>query len=173
MTDQPAIEAEQWMQLWGNPYLVSSFGRVLSIGRKGAAPRLLIPQTNPCGYYHVGLTIDGEHSLYRIHQLVLWMFVGEAPEGHECAHLDGNPKNNLLSNLKWVTRKENAQHRIKHGTWLRGERCHSVKLTEQDVLEIRANYVKGEKKLTDWAKEYGVTLTTIKNVISRVTWKHI
>jgi hypothetical protein len=60
-----------------------------------------------------------------VHRLVLEAFVGPCPEGMECRHLDGDPANNRLENLRWGTHRENAADQVRHGTaaWLRPE-CH-------------------------------------------------
>jgi hypothetical protein len=42
-------------------------------------------------------------------------FVGPYPEGMEIRHLDGNPENNALENLKYGTRSQNIQDQIRHG----------------------------------------------------------
>jgi hypothetical protein len=57
-----------------------------------------------------------------VHQLVLEAFVGPRPAGHQAAHGDGNPGNNVLSNLRWATPKENAADMLVHGTRLFGSK---------------------------------------------------
>ncbi len=51
-----------------------------------------------------------------VHQLVLGAFVGPCPIGMECRHLDGNPSNNFLSNLRWGTHLENMEDMRRHGS---------------------------------------------------------
>ena len=57
---------------------------------------------------HVSVAI-GKGNSRLVHQLVLEAFVGPCPEGHEVLHLDHNPANNKLSNLKYGTRSENIR----------------------------------------------------------------
>lgn len=73
-----------------------------------------------------------------VHRLVLLAFVGSAHDTMEVAHLDGTRNNNHLSNLRWVTRKENANHRHGHNTCPCGERHPGTKLTDSEVHAIRA-----------------------------------
>lgn len=51
-----------------------------------------------------------------MHELVLTAHVGPCPPGMECRHLDGDEKNNALSNLVWGTPPEQALDRVRHGT---------------------------------------------------------
>ena len=51
----------------------------------------------------------------------------------------------------------------------RGERVSSARLTEADVLAIRAS----DQRVGQLAKDYGVNRQTITNVRLRYTWTHI
>jgi hypothetical protein len=69
-----------------------------------------------------------------------------------------------------------ARERVKSGH-LVGQLCMSSKLSEREVLEIRATYQKvkpgqrsGASKL---CAHYGITRSTLRNIINRDTWRHI
>lgn len=106
-----------------------------------------------------------------IHRAVLETFVGPCPPEQECRHLDGVASRNVLENLKWGTKVENAQDKIHHGTQPRGERSGTAKLTEVQVLEIRGR-VPGET-LRSLAKEYGVSHTAIRRAANGIKWAHL
>jgi hypothetical protein len=60
----------------------------------------------------------------------------------------------------------------------RGARHWKARLTEAQVLEIRARYVPGHTArnrttLADLAAEYGVGKSQIQNVVRRVQWTHL
>ena len=46
----------------------------------------------------------------KIHRAVGLAFIPNPENKPEINHKDGNPKNNHVSNLEWVTHKENCQH---------------------------------------------------------------
>lgn len=118
---------EEWRPICGleGRYEVSKFGRVRSLDRIGTQGsrwghpvevrikgRLLTPSPAAGGYLYA--RINGAGAL--VHRLVLEAFVGPCPDGHECAHQDGDPANNNLSNLRWATKVENQADRRRHGT---------------------------------------------------------
>jgi hypothetical protein len=84
-------------------YEVSDQGRVKSY-RRYPEGRLLRPGCMSGG--HVSVSLGRKNSLC-VHALVLLAFVGPPPEKHECRHLNGNPSDNRLENLRWGTRSEN------------------------------------------------------------------
>jgi len=132
---------EEWKTIPGHPdYEVSSIGEIKSLFFKNGAVRkkrgeaiLLKPYLTPYGYFTVSLKGKAE----RIHRLVLEAFIGPCPDGMEGCHGDGNPKNNRLDNLRWATKKENAADKIKHGTYLCGEKNYNSKLKNEDIKIIR------------------------------------
>ncbi|QZE10860.1 hypothetical protein SEA_CHISANAKITSUNE_96 [Gordonia phage ChisanaKitsune] len=52
---------------------------------------------------------------YKVHNLVLELFVGPRPSGLVARHLDDVKDNNHVSNLKWGTQKENVADIITNG----------------------------------------------------------
>jgi hypothetical protein len=95
-------------------YFVSDDGRVLS--RKRKQPRLLSIATDREGRPLVALRQDGRLVTRRVHVLMLLAFVGPRPDGHVIRHLDGDPTNNILSNLAYGTHSDNGFDAVAHGT---------------------------------------------------------
>ena len=93
-------------------YKISNYGRVVSY--KKDKPIILQPSiTN--GYYKVSLSKNGEIKGFLVHHLVYTSFTNdEIDTSLYCIdHIDNNPLNNQLSNLRKVTREENVQYGIK------------------------------------------------------------
>lgn len=130
-------------------------------------------------------------SLGKIHRLVLKTFDRLPRKGEECRHLDGNPFNNHISNLKWGTTKDNCYDKLKHGTFPRGENQPNTILTDNLVLKIYTCWKKHEerytrtnartihhfcKKLSIYLQnKYSITINSgiIYNILTGVTWTHI
>lgn len=91
------------------------------------------------GYRAVDLIEGGRRHRFTVHALVVKAFLEPKPSAkHEIAHWDGNPLNNAVSNLRWVTHTENIRDQLRHCTDNRGERNGNAKLTDQQVAVIRA-----------------------------------
>ena len=62
------------------------------------------------GYLKVGLTKDGKSHKKRVNRLVAMAFIDNPNELPFVDHIDGNKENNSITNLRWVTDKENREH---------------------------------------------------------------
>jgi hypothetical protein len=69
--------------------------------------------------------------------------------------------------------RANACHTPRpHHNHARGERASNAKLTERDVLAIRAAWASGERQ-TDIATRFRVTAPNVSAITRRLTWRHI
>lgn len=55
----------------------------------------------------------------------------------------------------------------------RGAAHPRAELIAAEVLSIRAEYTPGVVSYRDLAQEYGVSATTISDIVNRRTWKHL
>lgn len=83
-----------------------------------------------------------------------------------------NPKH-----LRWGTIQENMSDKVlKNRQYIPppGELHHNSKLTEIEVLEIRAKYLDKNRGLVkDIVAEYGISISTFYAITSRRLWSHI
>lgn len=87
-------------------YAITSDGEVLSTRYN----RTLKPRPTEDGYLQVVLCVRGDQKPFYVHRLVAQAFVPN-PEGlPEVNHIDENKNNNDVSNLEWVTAKDNCNH---------------------------------------------------------------
>lgn len=97
---------------------------------------------------------------YKIHQQVLKCFVGDRPDGLVCDHIDRNRLNNHITNLRYVTIKQNNINSSRYRT----------DIQEQDPVKRKAilnklNYEKRKQKIFELKqkqptiKQYFIVLT--------------
>ena len=104
---------EQWLPIPGySDYAVSNVGRVRRVtGGRGTRTGLLkLHQTGGRrkSYLQVSLRSNGRSRTWNVHQLVAITFLGDRrEEGFTVDHLDENPRNNVVTNLAWVTPTRN------------------------------------------------------------------
>jgi len=116
--------AEIWKDIPGfeGLYQVSDLGRVKSLDRieHNKNGRILpikdrIMATHSNGKGHIKLTLSKGSCRNKkyIHRLMAEVFVPN-PNGYKLInHIDGNPSNNILSNIEWVSMRENVTHGLK------------------------------------------------------------
>lgn len=107
-------------------YEVSDHGRVRTLSNRWGRVSVMHPSTVGVGHQQVGLTKDGRRRMHYVHVLMMAAFVGPKPDGLEVRHLDGDPANNTLANLRYGTRQENSQDRINHGRHDRFNQTHCI-----------------------------------------------
>ena len=78
--------------------------------------RILKPFKNNPGY----CIVDVNRNKVPVHRLVAENFLPEIPGKNFVNHRDGNKENNRVSNLEWVSPKENTIHAIEQGLRPRG-----------------------------------------------------
>lgn len=164
-------------EIWKNSptapdYLVSNLGRVMrEASAQGArAFRVVKPFWPKDRRPTVSLRVDGRTKTFRVCNLVCEAFHGPKPlPAHETCHDDGDPSNNVATNLRWDTRKNNFADMIRHGTRMKGERAPWSKLTEAQVAEIRARCAAGEFQRVV-AADYGIEQGHVSRIVLQKRW---
>jgi len=109
------LEGEIWKPAAGfeNLYAVSNFGRVASIQFHGKKNFSIMKQTTiPLNYKTVKLRDwkKGYVRSYPVHRLVAETFLPNPENKPQVDHIDTNPANNRLDNLRWTTNLENQRN---------------------------------------------------------------
>ena len=119
---------EEWRPVVGyeSLYTVSNLGRVKRTGKARGVRlgRILKPGTYRTGHLFVVLSVRSKEKVLAVHRLVGEAFIGPLPPGMQTRHLDGNPTNNVLTNLAYGTNSENVQDSIRHGTNFNASKTH-------------------------------------------------
>lgn len=165
------MNTEVWRDILGyeGEYQVSSEGRVKSLKRKvmsrnwytrqpflRTVPERILKPGRYCKAGHQSVVLRRGSNGIPVHQLVMKAFVGEPPEGTEVLHINGNPQDNRLSNLRYGTRTDNILDVYRQGKSWR-------KLSIEDVYDIRFRLICGftGKEIAD---KYKVSPTTISRI---------
>lgn len=107
-----ADPAEEWRDVAEAPgYRVSNLGNVL--GKRGT---LLTQNVNQFGYKTVSPFMNGKTLYRQVHRLVAIAFAPNPDSLPLVNHIDGDRLNNNVSNLEWVTAKQNAERTVNHAT---------------------------------------------------------
>ncbi len=165
-----SVNEESWLPVVGfkEHYFVSDQGRVMRVARgMGTWPGKILStsRSHAYGYNVVDLSMSCKQTTKCVHDLVLRAFVGPPPEGMEARHLDGNPKNNCLSNLLWGTDIENQHDRVAHKTMLRGEDCPWAKLSDEEVEQLR-ELRKAGWTVTRLANHFNISLAQASRIVN-------
>ena len=147
-------------------YRVSNEGVLVSTPRFGTYGGVMKPYKLNSGYEMYRLYKDGKTYCELAHRLLAKHFIPNL-ENKPCVnHIDGNRVNNSLENLEWVTQKENIQHAIRTGLMNnRGESHPNVKLTDQEVLEIRDLYINKIYNQRELGETYGVSRSHVSAIV--------
>lgn len=165
-----SFPSETWMPIRGFPgYEVSTFGRVKSLRRRYSVLKKLFVRN----YAHVLLYRCNYIKHFRVHRLVLEVFIGKCPKGCEANHKDGIKTNNRLKNLEWITSSENKAHAFNLGLCSqKGELNNSARLKEDDVKlikKLRFHNVKNK----EIASYFDVTEGCITEITRKNNWSYV
>lgn len=190
---------EEWRPFRDGTYDVSSHGRIRR-AKPGIATfvgRPVQPVASGTGYAQVHLS----RQRFYVHRVVAETFLGPCPDGHLVNHKDANKTNNALSNLEYVTARQNVQHalatvkrrrgptkpkpplkgpqrgddhwsRRTPGRVARGERMGASKLTADIVVAIRTRVAAGEKQC-DLAREFEISVAQTSRIVRGTRWAHV
>ena len=122
------------------------------------------PQPNGRGYLRV--SIGGK--LKFVHRLVAEKYIPNPEHRTQVNHIDGNPQNNRVENLEWVTQEENMAHAVRTGLQPINEKHPMAKLTWNDVNFIREHTELSRKEISDM---FGIVPSAVSNIRHFRTWK--
>lgn len=189
--DLKDLEGEIWKDVVGfeGLYKVSNYSRVKSLKRtvinsnnncKMPVKEIILKTTSDkYGYKFIFLARDSTRKLGRIHRVSATAFIPNPENKPFVNHIDGNKLNNHISNLEFVTAKENTQHALRTGLIKTGENRYNAKTTNEIAKQIRADYVYGKRggfiegsRLTRQmlADKYEVSFHVIKEILSNRTY---
>lgn len=132
---------------------------------------------NPCdngrGYLITAIRINGKSRTKAIHRIVAEAFIPNPEELSDVDHIDGDKRNNHVSNLRWVTHGDNIKHcytlQNRSATGENNARC---KTKESQVRDICKLILKGIGP-TEISKRTGVALHIVGAIKSGKNWRTV
>jgi len=174
----------EWEWLSPKKYIVKSTGEVYAYGKECKYHKMAN------GGYFIRVSSKGTNRSVTRAVMVLIAYKGVAPsKKHKAHHINGDPTDDRLDNLKWATEKEISQFRMKKqenfervsemgrankGKVFKGNSKRNSKLTKEEVKWIKYALAKGHPE------EY--ILKCVGNKISKAglngikyghTWKEV
>lgn len=118
--------------------------------------------------------MDGRH--HPANKIALIFSGVEVPDGMFACHTCDYPPCCNPSHLFVGTQQINMDDKVRKGRQVKGVKCHTAKLTPEDVVEIRAEKPDGRTPnglCVRIAKKYGITTQYVSEIWHRKSWKDI
>jgi rRNA processing protein Gar1 len=145
---------EEWKAVKGFEgwYEISNAGRIKSINRTivhkedrfsiGKIQTVIGKIRKPCknnkGYLTIQLFKNSKHHKRYIHRMVAESFIINDENKKEVNHKDGNPLNNNVENLEWVTKDENMKHALDNGLYTTEKKVKSINTITGEEIEYKS-----------------------------------
>jgi len=117
---------------------IVSFKQRTAITTKKVKSKYLKPCKDKDGYFFYPLCKEGKPKNHSIHRLLASIFIENPLKKEQVNHINGIKTDNRISNLEWVTSKENSIHAFDTGLRGKGEYHPMAKLTQSQVNKIRS-----------------------------------
>lgn len=178
---------ETWKQITSlkgkttRKYAVSSHGRLASYDEDIHTKLILKPHLNS-GFPLISVNCNGKSTALFVHHAVAEAFLKK--RNARCSHvihLDHNKSNNDVSNLKWVTQKEQIEHNKQSPKVLQAiaRKIHTgataKKLNEKKVMQLKKELWDPKRKLTlkKLAEKYGIAEMNLYRIKNGEMWFHV
>lgn len=180
------MKKERWKNCkYNSDFIISNKGKVYSKKRENIdslgikriiGGKYLKFGTDSTGHKRCAFKCNNKHTTFKVHRLVAQHFINN-PENKPCInHKDGNPANNDVDNLEWVTWAENIQHAyntglIKTRRDQRGLKNNMCKYKPEQIKFIR-EYKKKHPKVSQQhiADITGIDRRYVGHILQGVVW---
>jgi len=159
------LEGEEWRDVVGYEglYMVSNLGRLKSMPKKKGYAKitsefLLKISIDKGGYEAIGLLSDGKPYRTGVHRIVAIAFIENPDMKPQVDHVNTVRTENMVSNLRWVTYKENNNNplTILHASESKiGEKCYLF--GKSGALHNKSKGVAMFNLGGDYIREFGST----------------
>jgi YesN/AraC family two-component response regulator len=158
-----------WKEIPGFPLYEASNTGLIRSNNRGRIKHILKPYTMKNGYQTCQL---GRGNHFLVHRLILLTFIGECQEGCEGNHINGIKSDNSISNLEYISHRDNMVHMTRVLNKNNGESHNMSKVTEDIVRKIR-EIAKTGLPQKDIGKMFGISRSNTGAIIRGFLWKHV
>ena len=117
-------------------YLVSNLGRVKSLKHKNEY--FMTPYVGKNGYKVHTFSLNDKIKIVYLHRLIAEAFIPNPENKKQIDHIDGCRTNNSITNLRWVTAKENINNPV---AITRMKKANRPQITEETRKKLSEIYV--------------------------------
>ena len=169
MDQRKQIETWKDIENYEGYYQVSNLGRIKRLERKMIDNRnrifinkggILKLKVGNSGYKYVNLSKNGKVKSKTVHRLVGLAFLENKNNKRCINHKDGIKTNNNISNLEWVTYKENSIHALENGLIPLKESYMIVKHNKNHIIDLYRRF-----STQEIAEMYGTYYRLISEVL--------
>ena len=150
-----------------NNYYITKNGDIFNKHNKK-----ITPVDNGRGYLIVGLTFEGKRIIKAVHRLLAEAFIDNPNNLSDVNHIDGDRRNNSLSNLEWLSHGDNIKHSYSLGNrCAKGSNNANCSTTEETVITICGYLESGLKPCQ--IRDLGFNYSLVRGIKNRKRWCHI
>jgi hypothetical protein len=150
-------------------YSIFKNGDIYSKKRPGSKGKKL-KQFIVKGYFRVSLWIDGKMYQKNVHRLLAEKYIENPFDKAQVNHKDGDKLNNDLSNLEWVTPRENTIHAYNNGLAKSASKGRfgydSMRGKEVHQYDLNNSYIKSFGSLREASRITKTSLTSISMCVN-------
>lgn len=122
------------------------------------------PSADKFGYRFMTVMMNDSKKVMKAHRIIFEAWCGPILNGLTIDHVDFNPSNNNISNLRLMTKSENSKKKQRS---LSGTNSVLAKLTHEQVIEIYSLRDCKRGDVSKIASRYGVTRSTINRIFAK------
>lgn len=157
-------------------YLINNDGTtILDVDRCCYVSICLCKMSKNIYRYGCHININGKSTPVWVHQLVKWTYDGGPDlklKNPEIDHIDKNPKNNHISNLRWVSKSLNIAMSN------RGKNNYNTQLNSDIVISICKRLATADETISlcdivDEFQDFGLNFGILQKIYQQQTWKDI